>query len=145
MMAATSICSSNGATTAKGPRLQEARGSIAPDQAKHMEVPVLANKRLIDLAKELIEVRFHDRHLHLAETTKYQERQLLTRKLGKVFQKADSVKTSNPGYRLLRARGAENETRAVARACSDQPEAQARKESPCLRFGLVDANANRSR
>jgi hypothetical protein len=38
-----------------------------------MEVPALANKRLSDLAKELIEVRFHDRHAAPVETKKYQE------------------------------------------------------------------------
>jgi hypothetical protein len=39
----------------------------------------------------------------------------LTRKLGKVLHEVNPAKTTNPGYRLLRARGAENETRSTSR------------------------------
>jgi hypothetical protein len=38
-----------------------------------MEVPALANKRLIDLAKELIEVRFQDRHAAFGRDQEDQE------------------------------------------------------------------------
>src|ERR1017187_53582 len=61
MMAATSICSSRGATTAKGPRLQEARCSAVPDQEMHMEVPSPENTREIDRQGRPIEVLIHGR------------------------------------------------------------------------------------
>src|SRR5262245_22639045 len=61
MMAATSICSSSGATTANGPRLQEARCSTVPDQLMHMEDPSLGNTQEMDGRGKPIEVLFHGR------------------------------------------------------------------------------------
>ena len=56
MMAATSICSSSGATTANGPRLQEAWFSTVPAQEMHMTNPSLANTRILDRQGRPIEV-----------------------------------------------------------------------------------------
>jgi len=50
----------------------------------------------------------------------------LTRKLGKVLHEVNPAKTTNPGYRLLRARGAENETRLTTEAQRTQRRRQER-------------------
>src|SRR5258708_19450367 len=60
MMAATSICSSKGAKTAKGPRLQEARCSTEPDQEMHMEDPSMGHTGMVRQGRP-IEVLIHDR------------------------------------------------------------------------------------
>src|SRR5260370_34991267 len=59
IMAATSICSKSGATTANGPRLHAARFSTGPDQERHMKDP---SKGHADMAKpeRSIEMLLHD-------------------------------------------------------------------------------------
>src|SRR5437867_1857454 len=110
MMAATSICSNSGATTAKGPRLQAARCSTVPDQEMHMEAPSRENTREMDRQERPIEVLIHGRRARSDQCQEKLKNVIHAKNVGKVFRSAVREKRQNCADVCHGGSCAENET-----------------------------------